>query len=129
MADQYLYPHTETHTHDCELKTINTTSKRPVYKGHHNPTIYTLEYTDPDIYISNYNTTRVYKAKTISTVNRFMFFLFFFFERNQNRDDTAFENCSCLATWYTCLDSKLKKKEGRTKNEKKTFFILVNVKS
>lgn len=34
----------------------------------------------------------------------------FFFERSQNRDDTAFENCSCLATWYTCLDSKIKKK-------------------
>lgn len=63
-------------------------------KEHRNPTIYTLEYTDPSIYSSYYNTT-VYKAKTTSTVN------LFFFERNQNRDDTAFENCSCLATWYT----------------------------
>lgn len=41
-------------------------------KEHRNPTIYTLEYTDPSIYSSYYNTT-VYKAKTTSTVNLFFF--------------------------------------------------------
>lgn len=39
-------------------------------REHHNPTIYTLEYTDPSIYSSYYDTT-VYKAKTTSTVNLF----------------------------------------------------------
>lgn len=43
VADQYLYPHTEIHTR-LWAQTRNTT-----IKGHHNPTIYTLEYTDPNI--------------------------------------------------------------------------------
>lgn len=53
------------------------------------------------IHSSNYNTTRVYKLKQTS-----VFFLFCFFERNQE-ETTAFENCSCLATWCYMFKSRL----------------------
>lgn len=97
VADQCLYPHTDIHTR-LWAQSINGTSKGwskgvtillPILWSIHIP-----------IHSSNYNTTRVYKAKTTSTIFFFVSFFVLFFERNQSRDDTAFENCSCLATWY-----------------------------
>lgn len=84
-------------------------------KGHHNPTIYTLENTDPNKYF------QLQHYKTLQCSNDLNSHSFYF-ERNQNRDDTAFENCSCLATWYICLDIKIKK------IRKKIRILLVNVK-
>lgn len=43
VADQCLYPHTEiTHT---IVSSINKYCQQKLVKRHHNPTIYTLEYT------------------------------------------------------------------------------------
>lgn len=100
VADQCPYPHTEIQ----RAQTINTTSKG--WSKSITILLSILWSIQIPINSSNYNTTRVYKAQTTSTVN-------LFFERNQNRDDTAFENCSCLATWYTCLDIQIKKRRRK----------------
>lgn len=87
VADQIsLSTHRNTHT---IVSANNKRCQQRPAQGHHNLLSILWSIQIP-IYSPNYNTTRVYNLNSQS---------FFFFERNQNRDDTAFENCSCLATW------------------------------
>lgn len=108
-ADQNLYPHTEMHTRLwAQQETLPAKAGWKASQSYHLYFgVYRSQYTVPPTTLRE-----VYKAKTTSIVNLF----FFFFLRGVRIDDTAFENCSCLATWFTCVDSKIKKRRKKRRD-------------
>lgn len=85
-------------THDCELK--KEKEKPPAEAGRKGITILPsiLEYVDPNMWFHLQHCKNLNQVFNNPNSQSFSLFFLFFFERSKNRDDTAFENCSCLAT-------------------------------
>lgn len=119
MADQYLNPHKETHTHAIVSSNNKHHQRRPAKGASQSYYLYFGVYRSRYIF-PNYDTTRVYKAKTTSTVDLFFFSVFL--------RGIGIETTQPLRTAVALLHGIHVRIVRESKKEEKIKRFLVNVK-